>query len=62
MSEILKREMEKQNLNFLASIPEDPLIQEYDLNQRSLLDLPEDSSALGAVNTMVKELVGSRGE
>ncbi len=57
MSEILKREIEKQKLNLLGTVPEDPIIQEFDLNQKPLFELPEESPAFKAVYEMTKKLV-----
>lgn len=57
LSEILKREIEKQKLNLLAAIPEDSMVEEFDLNQRSLFELPEESPAFKAVYEMVGKLV-----
>jgi len=62
LSEILKRESEKQRLDLLVTVPEDPLIEEFDLNQRPILQLPEKSPALRAVDVMIKKLVENRKE
>ncbi len=37
-------------------IPEDPYVYEYNLNGKSLLDLPEDSPALNAMRKIVSEI------
>lgn len=56
-NEILGREIDKQHLNLLGAVPEDPLIAEFDLNQRSVLELPGESPASKAVCEMVRKLV-----
>ncbi len=56
LNEVLEGEIKKIDLELLVTIPEDPLIQDFDLHQRPLLELPEHSPALGAVDGMVKSL------
>jgi len=58
LNDILKSEIEKQKLDLLAAIPEDPLIHEFDLNQRTFFDLPEESPALKAAYAMTEQLKG----
>jgi CO dehydrogenase maturation factor len=49
------REIQKQGLNLLAMIPEDPLVSEYEM--KPLLDLPDESSAVQAVVAMMEKMV-----
>ena len=43
--EIIK-EVEKKNLTLAGMIPEDPLVYEFDLKGKALIEIPKDSSAL----------------
>jgi CO dehydrogenase maturation factor len=43
-------------VNLLGAIPPDERILEYDLQGRPLLDLPEDSAAVQAVQKMVGKI------
>jgi CO dehydrogenase maturation factor len=51
------REIQKQGLNLLAMIPEDPLVSEYEMKGKPLLDLPDESSAVQAVVAMMEKMV-----
>jgi CO dehydrogenase maturation factor len=51
------REIQKQGLNLLAMIPEDPLVSEYEMKGKPLLDLPDESSAVQAVAAMMEKMV-----
>ncbi|MCD5401844.1 AAA family ATPase [candidate division NPL-UPA2 bacterium] len=53
----LLEEIERQHLRLLGTIPNDSLISEYDLSGRPLIDLPEDSIAVKAVNNFMKEII-----
>ncbi len=56
IDEIFQQEIQKQGVPLLGTIPQDPLILEYDLQGKSLLDLPEESSAGQAVAAMMGRL------
>jgi CO dehydrogenase maturation factor len=51
------REIQKQGLNLLAMIPEDPMISEYEMRGKPLLDLPDESSAVQVVAGMMEKMV-----
>lgn len=51
------REVEKQGLNLLGMIPEDPFIFEYEMKERPLLDLPDDSPAVQVVAGMMEKMI-----
>lgn len=43
-------------LNVIGCIPEDLNVREYNLGERPLLDLPDDSPGIKALNKIVKKL------
>ncbi len=49
------QEMEKIGLPLLGTIPPDPALSEFDLAQRSLLELPDDSPAILAMNSIIQK-------
>ena len=51
------REIQNQGLNLLAMIPEDPMISDYEMRGKPLLDLPEESSAVQVVASMMEKMV-----
>ncbi len=51
------REIQKQGLNLIAMIPGDPLISEYEMKGKPLLDLPDESPAVQAVAAMMEKMV-----
>jgi CO dehydrogenase maturation factor len=53
------REIQKQGLNLLAMIPEDPMISEYEMSGKPLLDLPDESSAVQVVAGMMEKMIGA---
>lgn len=56
-SEQLKKKIESLGLQLIATIPEDPLILEYELREKPLTALPTDSSALSATKHLLQKLV-----
>jgi CO dehydrogenase maturation factor len=54
------REIQAQGLNLMAVIPEDPLISEYEMKGKPLLDLPDDSPAVQVVAAMMEKMVEKR--
>ena len=51
------QEIQDQKLDWLGSVPEDPSIFEYEMEGKSLLDLPEESSAVRAVAQMMGKII-----
>jgi CO dehydrogenase maturation factor len=51
------REIQTQGLTLAAMIPDDPLISEYELKGKPLLDLPDDSPAVQVVSAMMEKMV-----
>ncbi|HWU37873.1 MAG TPA: hypothetical protein VN203_09465, partial [Candidatus Acidoferrum sp.] len=51
------QEIQKQGLNLMATIPEDPMIFEYEMKGKPLLDLPDASAAVQAVASMMEKMV-----
>jgi len=45
----LETQIRELKVDYLGAVPEDPKIAEFDLNDRSLLELPDDSPAVQAV-------------
>jgi len=54
------REIQKQGLELLGSIPVDNLIFEFDLEGRPLLDLPNESPAVQAVAKMMDKIINGQ--
>ncbi|MBI4495465.1 MAG: AAA family ATPase [Deltaproteobacteria bacterium] len=52
-----RKEMELQGIPLLGTVPLDPLILEYDLEGKPLLELPEGSSAVAAVAGMMARIL-----
>ena len=55
---LLREEMEKLGIEAEVTIPLDEQIKEYDLNSKPLLELPDDSIAVQAVNKLMDKLLG----
>ena len=53
------QEIQDQKLDWLGSVPEDPSIFEYEMEGKSLLDLPEESSAVRAVAQMMGKIIAT---
>jgi CO dehydrogenase maturation factor len=58
MHEALQKEIDHSGLEFIGKVPEDTLIQEYDLKMRPLTDLPDTSASVKATHTMMERLLG----
>lgn len=54
---IIQAEMEKQGFNSFYGIPMDGLIYDYDLSLKPLIDLPDESIAVNAVDKILDELM-----
>jgi len=50
------REIQEQGLGLLGVIPDDPLIREYEMRGRPLLDLPDESAAVRVVAGMMEKM------
>lgn len=55
LSEAFMAEVEEIGLPIAAVIPNDPALLEFDMEQRSLLELPEESVSVSAVKKMMEE-------
>ncbi len=55
----LLEEVKKNNLNLAGIIPEDPLIHEFDLKGRPLIEIPEDSVALKEAYKIFEKILNS---
>jgi CO dehydrogenase maturation factor len=55
--EIVRQYAENNGLNLVGHIPDDPLVQEYNLVGKSLLDLPNESSAYKAVREIITNAI-----
>jgi CO dehydrogenase maturation factor len=52
----LEQEVNKTGLNLFGEVAYDPMVVEYDLNGKALLNLPEDSAAVKATRDIFKHL------
>ena len=57
MDPIIRQKVEERGLEIFGSIPEDDQIGRFDLEGRSLLDLPEDNKVAQAVQEMVEKIL-----
>ncbi len=48
-------EVEEIGLPIVAIIPDDPALLDFDMEKRSLMELPDDSPAVAAVEAMLQE-------
>ncbi len=55
----LLSELEEKNMKFFGVIPEDEEIRKFDMEGRSLLDLPETSISLKAVKEIIDKAIGA---
>ncbi len=51
------REIQRQGLDLLATVPPDPFISEYEMKGKPLLDLPDESPAVRVVAGMMEKMV-----
>ena len=54
---VLRQKVEEKWLEIIGSIPEDDQIGRFDLEGRSLLDLPEDNKVVQAVDEMAEKIL-----
>jgi CO dehydrogenase maturation factor len=57
LSDSLKAEFSKAGLDIAAKIPTDSMVLDFELEEKSLLELPDDSGAALAVDEMVSKLI-----
>ncbi|MCK8825849.1 ATP-binding protein [Fuchsiella alkaliacetigena] len=55
--EMLEEEIEKTGLELIGTVPQDRQIMEYDLKGMPLIDLPDDSVAVQAIEEIVEKTV-----
>jgi CO dehydrogenase maturation factor len=55
--EVLEEEIDNTGLELIGTIPLDPQIAEYDLHGKALIELPDDSSAVEAVEGIIEKTV-----
>jgi CO dehydrogenase maturation factor len=53
LSPAFKKEVESIKIPILCTIPDDKKLLEFDMEKRSLLELPDDSPALSAISDMM---------
>lgn len=58
MNQAALAEADKQNLDVVGVIPSDPLVAEFDMVDRPLLELPSDSLAVQAVGGILEKIIG----
>ena len=56
LDQAVRGEIEKEGLDLLGVVPEDEVVLRYDLERRSLLELPSDSVAYAAVKGIMGKL------
>ena len=52
----LEEAIKEKKLELIGTIPEDPLVQEFELSRKSLLELPASSGALKSAEEMVNKI------
>ena len=57
MDPVIRQKVEEKGLQIFGSIPEDDQIGRFDLEGRTLLDLPEDNTVAQAVGEMVEKIL-----
>ncbi len=56
--EHVSQELDRLGIKPMAIVPLDEEVHDYDLEQKSLLDLPDTSRAVGAVNKLMSRVLG----
>ena len=56
LSDVFLKEVDEIGVKIYATIPDDPNLLDFDMERRSLLDLPDDSSAVAAVNKLIENI------
>ncbi len=57
LGSVFLNEAEKIGIPIVCQIPEDKALLEFDMERKSLIDLPDDSSAVMAVDAMMNEIL-----
>lgn len=57
ITEAALAEADKRKLDIIGMVPSDPLIVRYDLKDRTLLELPDDSVAVEAAGQIIEKIV-----
>ena len=57
---LVAAELERLCISLDAIVPQDNLIMEYDWQQRSLLEMPDDSAAVRAVNGLLEKILTAK--
>ena len=57
MDPVIRKKVEEKGLPIFGSIPEDDQIKKFDLEGRSLLELPDDNQVARAVREMVEKIL-----
>lgn len=57
VTEAALAEADKRKLDIIGMVPSDPLIVKYDLKDRTLLELPDDSVAVEAAGQIIEKIV-----
>ncbi|MDW7650341.1 MAG: AAA family ATPase [Bacillota bacterium] len=52
----LQGEIEKTGLKLIGTVPLDPMVAEYDVKGKALIDLPDEAAAVQAVNKILDQL------
>lgn len=54
--EDLKEEIEKTGLTLIGTVPLDPMVAEFDVKGKALIDLPDESAAVQAVESILSKI------
>ncbi|MBS4032761.1 MAG: AAA family ATPase [Clostridiales bacterium] len=54
--EELQGEIDKTGLRLIGTVPLDPMVAEFDVKSKALIDLPDDSAAVQAVNAILSKI------
>jgi CO dehydrogenase nickel-insertion accessory protein CooC1 len=57
MDPVIRQKVAEKGLKIFGSIPEDDQIKRFDLEGRSLLELPDDNQVTRAVREMVERIL-----
>lgn len=55
--ERLKEGVEREGIEVIGVIPEDPLVSEYDMEGKPLYELPEDSASFRAIKKVAERIL-----
>jgi CO dehydrogenase nickel-insertion accessory protein CooC1 len=57
MDPVIRQKVKEKGLKIFGSVPEDDQIKRFDLEGRSLLELPDDNQVTRAVREMVEKIL-----